>query len=68
MDKERILIFSNQECLKELGMVQYIAADGTFKLSPTLLTQIISVHEVYPAGGGSISTVFGLLIFGSSRH
>lgn len=59
-DTDRILIFSSNYGLKALASATYIATDGTFKLSPSLWTQIITVHGVY-AGFGSIPFVFGLL-------
>ena len=59
-DPDRILIFSSNYALKALASTPHIATDGTFKLCPSLWTQMITVHGLYP-GCGSIPYVFGLL-------
>ena len=59
-DPNSILIFSSDYGLKELANADHIATDGTFKLSPNLWTQLITVHAVYQ-NAGSIPFVFGLL-------
>ena len=59
-DEDRTMIFSSRYALTALESVSHIGTDGTFKLSPNLWTQLITIHGVYP-GAGSIPYVFGLL-------
>ncbi|XP_043214658.1 uncharacterized protein LOC122378015 [Amphibalanus amphitrite] len=58
-DGGRIVIFSSDWGLEKLALSLHWAADGTFKVSPTLFQQLYTVHAT--TLGVTVPCVYGLL-------
>jgi len=56
---DRVLLFSTKKNLETLGDVQHWYSDGTFKSSPSIFTQVFTVHGVKQ--GATLPLVYGLL-------
>lgn len=57
--RKRILIFGTRDCLRKLCASDTWLLDGTFKVSPTLFTQLFTIHGTFR--GAAFPFVYALL-------